>query len=1034
MDHKIRRTLRVLLRTTAVFAPGFALAQAIPAEAVPTQPATSPGAPAPLATQPDPKEDLIIVTGSAIPTTPDAVAVPVSIVDQKAIARGGISNNVLELIRKQIPAFAGRSNTGNSNANNTNQNTAGGSQAQLRNLDTLVLVNGRRVAVNAIAGLGGKVFVDLAQVPVGAIERVEVLTDGASAIYGSDAVGGVINLILKDHYEGIGVDGRVGFSAGGYREYSSNLTFGHALNDSIRFTVSASYTKSDPLLQSARSFTSPFYSTSGAVPGAVGANMLAPGLNSPADRNPTGVNATAANLGALIANGTYIATPTLISPQTNPPSAQGNIPIVGTGVGGAYDLSRFQYLLLGQEQKSLYASMSADILGKGLVFFADALVSENTSFTQFRPVTTGVTLPRGSPFNPITGALGGVTFGSTADPKRYDNRNESYRITAGIRGGFGLFGRSLNYEVAYVRSDNSLRQLQSNVIYAPNIARAIAGGFDANGNAAAGGAYSKVLSGFSLNGPLVLQPALDPLSRNPNRASLNNLFATEALHARSQLDSVDGKLTGNVLKLPGGHVGVAIGASYRRETLAGSPDPNGYVHADPNYCNDGGVLINNPSNYIGGQAADPFPVTCSSATPGSRTPNSRNIVAEYLELRVPVTSQDWHITGLYAFDIIGAVRHEKYSDAGNSTVPKVGFRWQPFDKQLTLRGTYSESFTAPPLYQEYGPTNNRLAGPNIVTAALGVTPGLTPVQDGVNPGLKPAQATSYSLGAVIKPNFIPRFTLDVEFASVIESGFPGGIGFSNIFLDVNQNGAKSIFAGNIAKGNFPGQPGATPFANPGDLKAFLQADPNNYNQVFAIDRFTNLGKIKVKTLNFDVSYNLPTSSYGTFSFNSNAAVFLNYQFQVLPTQKAYEYAGTATNAGTGVQGILPRFRSYSTINWNLNHVDLTVGNTYVSSVTDQGVGGITFDTNSTKTPPSNFPGRIRPYMSWDLRLAYTVADRDGRPSGFSIAAGVNNVFDTAPRVSTNVFTPSAAYTDNTADVSTYSPLGRLGYVSASLKF
>lgn len=1034
MDRAVRMTLRALLLTSALCAPSLALAQAVAAEAVPTQPATPPSAPAPVASRPDPDANLIVVTGSAIPTTPDAVAVPVSIIDTKAIGRGGISNNVLELIRKQIPAFAGRSNTGNSNANNTNQNTAGGSQAQLRNLDTLVLINGRRVAVNAIAGLGGKVFVDLAQVPVGAIERVEVLTDGASAIYGSDAVGGVINLILKDHCEGIGIDGRAGFSAGGYREYSSNVTFGHALNDSIRFTVSASYTKSDPLLQNARGFTSPFYSTSGAVPGAVGANVLAPGLNSPADRNPTGVNATAPNLAALVANGTYIFTPTTISPQTTPATARSNIPIVGTGVGGTYDLSRFQYLLLGQEQKSLYASMSADILGKSLVFFADALVAENTSFTQFRPVTTGVTLPQGSPFNPIAGTLGGVTFGSTADPKRYDNRNESYRITAGIRGGFGLLGRSLNYEIAYVRSENSLRQLQSNVIYAPNIARAIAGGFDANGNAVAGGGFSKVLSNFSLNGPLVLQPALDPLSRSPNRASLNNLFATEVLYARSELDSVDGKLTGNILRLPGGQVGMAIGASYRKETLAGSPDANGYVHADPNYCNDGGKLLNNPSNYIGGQSADPFPVTCSSATPGSRTPNSRNIVAEYLEVRIPVTSQDWHVTGLYAFDIIGAIRHEKYSDAGNSTVPKIGFRWQPFDRQLTIRGTYSESFTAPPLYQEYGPTNNRLAGPNIVTAALGVTPGLTPVQDGVNPDLKPAQATSYSLGVVIKPNFVPRLVLDVEFASVIESGFPGGIGFSNIFLDVNQNGAKSIFSGNIAKGNFPGLPGATPFANPGDLKAFLQADPANYNQVFAIDRFTNLGKIKVKTLNFDLSYNVPTSSLGTFSFSSNAAVFLNYQFQVLPSQKAYEYAGTATNAGTGVQGILPRFRSYSTLNWNFHHIDLTVGSTYVSGVTDLGVGGITYETNSAKTPPTAFAGHIRPYMSWDLRLAYTVADRDGTPSGFSIAAGVNNVFNIAPRVSSNVFTPSAAYTDNTADVSTYSPLGRLGYVSASLKF
>src|SRR5579859_5299124 len=100
----------------------------------------------------------IVITGSALRTSPDQVAVPVSVISNQAILKGGVANNALELVRKQVPSFAGRSNTGNSNATNTNQNTGGGSQAQLRNLDTLVLINGRRAAVNPIAGLGGKVF------------------------------------------------------------------------------------------------------------------------------------------------------------------------------------------------------------------------------------------------------------------------------------------------------------------------------------------------------------------------------------------------------------------------------------------------------------------------------------------------------------------------------------------------------------------------------------------------------------------------------------------------------------------------------------------------------------------------------------------------------------------------------------------------------------------------------------------------------------------------------------------------------------
>ena len=979
----------------------------------------------------------IIVTGSALPTTPDRVAVPVSVVGAEEIKKGGVSDNALELVRKQIPSFAGRSNTGNSNANNTNQNTGGGSQAQLRNLDTLVLVDGRRVAVNAIAGMGGKVFVDLAQIPVAAIDRVEVLTDGASAIYGSDAVGGVINFILKSHYEGASIDARMGFADGGYHERNVNFTVGHNLAPWLNVTLSGTYSKTDPLYQNQRSFTSPFYSTATAVPGSVVTGglfgVLTPGLTSPSQRNPTGVAAMAANFAALVANGTYVNMPTQVSPQTSPATAQSNIAVVGTGIGGTYDLSQFQTILLQQEQKALDGSINADLIGDALKAFVTFQAADNHSFTQFKPVTIGVTLPQGAPFNPVAGTLGGVTFGSAADPKRYYNHNKSYRVTAGFKGFLEFLGPSWRYEVAYVHSQNTLDQRQQNVIYTPNVALAIAGGYDSAGNPVAGGAYSKVHSGPSLSAPLVVVPALDPLSSSPNRTTLATLFGTEYIHATSKLDSFDGQLSGDLIGLPAGKVSVAIGIAHRRETLSGTPDAAGYVHTDPNYCNDGGTLTPNASAWTGGQQADPFPVACSTGTAGSATPNGRSITAEFIEARIPLLGEDFTLPGFHRLDLIGALRHEHYSDAGNSTVPKIGFFWQPLEEDtIAVRGTYSKSFTAPPLYQEYGPVNFRLAGTGIIPAAFpGLPAGLSPVEDGVNPTLKPAKATSYSLGLVLKP--ASRLRLGVDYSFVKETGLPGGIGFSNIFLDVNQKGSASLFAGNIAKGNFPGQPGATPFTNPGDLRAYLAADPANYNNVYAIDRFTNLGGIRVRTLNATIDYTLPTTDMGTFGFSAIMASFLNYKFQVIPQQPFYEYAGTATNGGTGVQGILPKFRSYASIDWTRGPWDVTLGNTYVSAVHDLGTGGITYFTNAAKSPPAAFEGRIKPYTSFDLRVAY-----DLKGMGFlhdaTLALGANDIFNRMPPISTNVFTPSAAYTDNTADVSTYSPIGRLVYVQLSVKF
>lgn len=1021
-----------LLATATVLISGPAFAQGAQSQApAPRQTAPS------KASKSNPSGE-IVITGTALRASPDQVAVPVSVISSESIAKGGVTNNALELVRKQVPSFAGRSNTGNSNGTNTNQNTAGGSQAQLRNLDTLVLINGRRAAVNPIAGLGGKVFVDLAEIPIGAVDRVEVLTDGASAIYGSDAVGGVVNFILKKNYEGAEVDGRFGFANGGYEERNANLTVGHNIAPGINITLSASYTKTDPLYERRRSFASPFYITSTAVPGSVVTGglfgVLSPGLISPSQVNPTGVLATAPNFAALVSNGTYGNTPTLVSPQTNPPTATSNIPVAGTGIGGTYDLARFQTLLLAQKQKALAGTANAKIIGNDLVFFLEGLYADNDSFTQFKPVTVGVSMPRNAPFNPIAGNLGGITFGSTDLPKQYFNHSKFFRITPGVRGHLPFIGPGWDFEIAYDHSYNVLDQLQKNVIYAPNVSRAIAGGFDANGNPLVGGGFSKVYSGFSLASPLVLVPALDPLSRSPNATTLGYIFGTERLHATSRLDSFDGKITGSFLKLPGGKIQFAAGAAYRKESLSGTPDPNGYVHADPNFCNDGGALVSNPSQWSGGQQADPFPVSCSKSAAGSSTPGGRKITSLFSEVRVPILGGDWAVPGFYKFDLIGAVRYEHYSDAGNSTVPKLGIFWQPIESGLTIRGTFSKSFTAPPLYQEYGPVNFRLGGPAIITNTFGLPNNGFQAEDGVNPNLKPAKATTLSLGAVVKPVAVPGLRLEANYSFVKEKGLPGGIGFSNILLDVNEKGAASPFAGNIALGAFPGSPGAIPFTNPGDLRAYLAANPNNSLNVFAIDRFTNLGGIRVKSLNGDVSYFTQLKGAGSLSFNSSIAVFLSYKFQALPSQKFYEYAGTATNGGTGVQGILPKVHTYSSLDWSFKHFDLTLAHTFISRVRDLGVGGITFETNSAKNPPTAFVGHIKAYNIFDLRLGYTFDELKGHPSGLSFAVGMNNVFNRKPPVSTNVNTPSAAFTDLPADVSTYSPIGRLTYVQASLKF
>src|ERR1700737_1698239 len=257
--------------------------------------------------------ETVTVTGSLLPTAPDAVAVPIIALDAKQLEQNGVSTNALEILRKAIPSFAGRSNAGTSNAHNDKQGPAGGSQLQLRNLPTLILINGRRVANSGVGGINGKNFVDVNQIPAAAIDHIEVLTDGASSTYGSDAIGGVVNFILKSNYEGGNAGGRYVFPPGDYKERSAYITGGTKVGP-LSITATGSYSKTGPLFQNARSFTSPLYNKTSSIPGvvAVGSNnpggILRPGINSPGEVNPTGAAATATSVNQLLANGTYLPT------------------------------------------------------------------------------------------------------------------------------------------------------------------------------------------------------------------------------------------------------------------------------------------------------------------------------------------------------------------------------------------------------------------------------------------------------------------------------------------------------------------------------------------------------------------------------------------------------------------------------------------------------------------------------------------------------------------------------------------------------
>ncbi len=940
----------------------------------------------------------VIVTGTLLPIDPNSAAVPVTTLEADELNRTGVTSNMLETLSKAIPAFAGRSNAGPSNAQNHNQFTAGGSQIELRNLPTLVLLNGQRLALDGVAGLSGsKNFVDVSQIPAAALERVDVVTDGASSLYGADAVGGVVNFILKHDYHGVTAGTQYGVASGGYKDRSVFVTVGGDVGP-VNITATASYAKTSPLFESARSFTSPQYGvTPGTgLPGVVdgGNYVLGPGLLSPPV--PTGTSATAGSY-ADLSPGVYNATS-------------------ASQLSQRFDYSKYAMLLQQEEHKNLVLDITSQpFFDDRVTAFGDVLISQNKVHSTAwqaggQPFSfASLTVPAGSPYNPLTTDATGVTFADMSRPKGVFDTTDAYRFSAGLK---GTLSGSWNWQSSVDYSESKVQERDTNLLFRPNLAPAVAGGYDAKGNAVAGGAYSMVYGGYSINNAMVLQPALDPFAVSGNPAgALANVFGTEVLHGDSKLYSWDAHVVGHLFELPAGAVNLAVGVGWRHESISGYADPNGRV-TDPVT----GSTAGNAQNWIGGLYTDPFS-------------HGRNVSAAYAETLIPITSSSMNVPGVHQLELTLASRFEHYSDAGNGTSPKFGFRWEPIDNQFVVHGTYTKSFAAPPLYQAYGPFDTRPVTDRLIGIVFGSQYAVGNSfngQDGVNPSLKPSTAVSRSIGFEFHPNFISGLTLTADYSSIKLSGFPGGADFTRIMQSVNDQGSASPYFDSVSTGNFTNLGGTSPFGTPGSLLAFLTnpvtgaPDPSKYSQLYVIDRFRNQSALVEHSWLLGLDYILPWNKYGNWELSSKGTIFNSFKFQRRPGDSFQQYAGAASNIGV-FAGTLPKYRFYTTLDWSNNHFDIALANTWISSVQDEGAAG-------------TLPGITVPsYSVWDLQGSYTWmlgagTGDDGRQ--VTLALGVNNIDNTMPpifpRAFTNQFTNS--------DIGTYSPIGRLVYGSLKVNF
>jgi iron complex outermembrane receptor protein len=962
------------LKSVRMLRAGFALASAatLPYFAVAqTAPAPAP-APATETPEPEVKMEKFVVTGSNIPQAADALSIPVAVIDAPVMANSGVAADTLDLLRKVAPNISG---IGQENAQINSGSTFGGASVTIKNLATLVLINGRRVANNPVESTGGNQFVDLNAIPPAAIERIEVLQDGASAIYGSDAVGGVINIILKKEYNGWEAGAHYGFSnADGHYAEKSGYLVGGVSTDKTSITVAFDYAQHKELYLSSRPYTNPIYGTYTA-PGTLEVYdnasqsdnfyKLAPGVGAP----PGGGQYT---LQDLLNSGVYV-------PETADQAFH------------ALNLAAGETLIGALKRYSAMVNMDHKIFGDRLVAFGDMITSNTKTWSSlnaqplvpfvsdpytdvnvnvgFTPPPAGTSfIPYTAPTNPFSQAFldqqGILPDGTVTGegiyvrnryldyPRLYKNDSTLYRLVGGLKGDIS---EDLHWEAAANINRYSVDFTNPGVWDTNDLQAAWASG---------------KLNQFAVNNPA---------------SAFEGVVGTAFANTISTLNSFDVKLDGTPFDLPGGKMGFAAGLSYVREALSCVPDINS---------------LPNSSGTTQGW---------SNATTFHDFNARRDFLSEFAEVNIPVFGPKQGIPGLHSINVDAAIRHDKYNGrVGSTTVPEINVSWQPVDEQLKLRASAGKSFIAPTLYDLYGP-NGAGSTPSITYTTLSGATKNVQFQEttGANRDLKPSTAKSWTAGFVYTPKVVKGLSITVDYSDISQKLIVGNVPAATIIQDVETHGTASPYINDV---HYNTPTGATPSA-PGGISN------HSPQSIYVIQSLVNLSGQKVDSTDITVDYTWKAGSIGKFDFSSVWTLYESYTLQLIPTEKSYNYVGEAsTNNNT-----VPRYRTYTTFNWTNGGIGATIGLTHVASVTDVGVGG---DNQSGMEKVASFTA-VDLNVSYDFSYLHAVKALEG----LKLTVGVNNIANKMPPTAMN------AFPDTNADVGAYDgAVGRMYYVEASLKF
>jgi iron complex outermembrane recepter protein len=928
----------------------------------------------------------IEVTGSRIKKAEIEGQSPVQVITREQIERTGLTS-IGDLLQ-QVTASGSALNTKfNSSGNfgfppDGSGVGAGSATVDLRHLGpkrVLVLVDGIRW-VNESSASGVGAATDLNTIPVGIIERIEILEDGASSIYGSDAIAGVVNIITRREADGASVSvqyGAYGGSRGDTHAVEASVG-GSGERHSFFFGVSRSEqeqieSKTYEFSGVPRPGTGLAFGSSGTpngrfifFPGT--ANSACPAVD--LDNNPATPPVPFCNI--TTPNGQFF--------PNGPRFPQDFIPFT---TANRFNFSQFNLILTPNTRKSVFGQARFEV-NDSTTWYVRTLFNNRQSANQAapepiflgpdagtgNPYADNITISRTNPFNPFGMDL--ISSGPGANlvligrrpveggPRRFEQDVDTWYFGTGLEGAFDLADRSLLWDLNYARSSNQASQTNYGSYNIRRINLAL-------GPLANCTADPRCVPLNIFGGPGSITPAmLAYIQPIVNDRSENNL------------ELISGNLSGDLFNLPAGPMAFATGFEYRK--LDGWYQPDALTVA---------------GEYNG--------------VPSRPTAGEYDVNEYYLELNVPI-----YAAGNSRLDLSAAARYSDYSTFGGETTGKFGVRWQITDQWL-LRGTFAEGFRAPSIGELFGSASRfdaTLVDPCLISvtgapptancSAFGVPPGAIQANSqisvitGGNPELEPERVDSTSLGLVWSPGFATDRAwsqrLDFEL-SYYKHELEGGIQAIDAQTQLNlcvAGGPSSPFCRGITR------------ASTGGINSFS-------------NRLVNLGLIETDGFDFSVNWLLPEMDFGQFRLAWHNTYVRDYvaigaNGVVQPRTVGRELNNSA----------IPEWTSNLGIDWAYGNFSARWTTRFIDRLTEDCGGARTFAVCRNPAPNSNPLGSTTYH---DLQLGWKAPWKDG----LQFTLGANNVFEKQAPL-------CLSCTLNGYDASTYDLPERFIYGKVELKF